>query len=743
MGRVIIVSNRLPVYVTRKGGELRLQQSVGGVAVGLQSLHREYGGLWIGWPGLADERGKDKRDEITRAMEERGLHPVFLTQQEIEQFYYGFCNRTIWPLFHYFTHYTVYSKRLWEAYVRVNERVADEVAAVARPDDVIWVHDYQFMLLPKLLRERRAGAAIGFFLHIPFPSFEVFRLLPWREEIVQGMAGADLVGFHTYDYVRHFLSCTRRLLGYEDALGNISGGDHVVKADAFPMGIDYDRFASAVDSPAVAREIRRIRAKVGDRKVVLSIDRLDYTKGIAERLEAFAKFLAECPEYENRVTMILVAVPSRTRVEHYVNLKSRVDELVGRINGRYGTLDWTPVWYLYRALPFTTLVALYRTADVALVTPLRDGMNLVAKEFLATRKEATGVLVLSEMAGASNVLGEAVIVNPNNRDQMIEALKTALTMPEEEQIERNKLMQARLRRYDLRRWGGDFLESLSAALDHQRELGATVFTESDKEKLVRDYVSASRRLILLDYDGTLVSFADRPAAAKPDSGLLELLGALAGEEGNEVVIISGREKSELERWFAGLDVSLVAEHGVWIRERGGEWRMIEPLVEDWKEEVRPFLEACVDKTPGSFIEEKEHSLVWHFRKVEPGLGALRAWELKDQLVNLTANLDLGVLVGSKVVEIKSAAANKGRAAMHWVGRGGWDFTLAVGDDVTDEDMFAVLPDSAYTVKVNLAPSQAKFNLESVAQVRDLLRELVGAGARAEVTPPTGLTPSVG
>jgi trehalose 6-phosphate synthase/phosphatase len=605
----------------------------------------------------------------------------------------------------------------------VNEIFCEAVLEVAEPDDTIWVHDYQLMLLPKCLRERLPNARVGFFLHIPFPSSEIFRLLPWCKEIMEGIMGADLVGLHTYDYARHFLSSMRRLLGYEHALGQITTGDRVLRVDAFPMGIDYQKFADAASDLEVENEIRKIRKKVGDRTIILSIDRLDYTKGIPERLEAFGRFLARHPEYEDKVTMVLVAVPSRTRVEQYVLLKRHVDELVGRINGRYGSLDWTPVLYLYRALPFRTMAALYQLADIALVTPLRDGMNLIAKEYVASKVDGKGVLVLGEMAGASNVLGESITVNPNSRESVVEALKTALTLPKEEQIERNRAMQKRLQRYDLNRWAGDFMDGLSRVGDLRERLSAKLLSGEGKETLVEAYARSDKRLILLDYDGTLIDFADRPEAAKPDEELTELLGMLTADPRNSVVIISGREKDSLMEWFGTLEVGLVAEHGIWVKNKGMNWEMIEPLRDEWKDDIRPFLERYVDRTPGSFIEEKEFSLVWHYRKAVPGLGSARAMQLKDELLLLTSNLNLGVLEGSKVVEIKSAGINKGRAALHWILRDRWDFILAVGDDPTDEDVFDALPGSAYSIKVRLTPSRARFNVESPDEVRSLLEDL--------------------
>ncbi|MHA1606799.1 MAG: bifunctional alpha,alpha-trehalose-phosphate synthase (UDP-forming)/trehalose-phosphatase [Candidatus Freyarchaeota archaeon] len=726
MGRLLLVSNRLPVTVVKRGGKVKFQASAGGLATGLSSFYRSHRGLWVGWPGITLKKLKrEEREKVEEKLSSDGYHPVFLSQHEIENYYHGFCNKTIWPLFHYFTQYTVYDKAFWTAYKHINEVFCDKVLEVAREDDIIWVHDYHLMLLPMLLRKKMFNATIGFFLHIPFPSFEIFRLLPWHKEILEGLLGADLIGFHTYDYVRHFLDSISRLLGYEHTLGQITVDNRIVKTDVFPMGIDYNRFAEAGKNPEVRREIEKIRKKVGNYKVVLSIDRLDYTKGIPQRLEAFDLFLEENPEYREKVTLVLVAVPSRTGVEHYKELKRQVDELIGKINGKHGTIGWMPIWYLYRFLPFNTLVAMYNVADIALITPLRDGMNLIAKEFIATKTDGRGVLILSEMAGAAKELGEAIIVNPNDKEDVARALKDAITMPEEEQVERNRVMQRRLQRYDIMRWASDFIDRLSQVKKAQRELCARRLTSKDRKKLLHDYSRAGRRLILLDYDGTLVPFAEKPERAKPDEELIAILEELTQDVRNEVVIVSGRDRNMLGKWFDRFDVGLIAEHGVWVKEAGGSWETIEPLRNDWKDEVRPLLELYVDRTPGSFIEEKEFSLVWHYRRADPELGLMRARELKDDLLHLTANLNLGILEGNKVIEVKNAGINKGRAVLHWLSMEKWDFILAAGDDWTDEDVFSVLPESAYSIKVGLSPSQARFNVPSLADVRSLLRELAG------------------
>jgi trehalose 6-phosphate synthase/phosphatase len=350
-------------------------------------------------------------------------------------------------------------------------------------------------------------------------------------------------------------------------------------------------------------------------------------------------------------------------------------------------------------------------------------MNLIAKEFVAAKTDGKGVLILSEMAGAAKELGEAVIVNPNNKDEIVDAMVQALTMSENEQIERNRFMQDRLARYSIGGWVGDFMSRLEGVKLMQKELSVRRLTGKATEELLADYTSARRRLILLDYDGTLVPFSDWPRKARPSGDVIPLIKGLADDERNEVVIVSGRDKETLEEWLGALDVGLVAEHGVWVKERGGDWRMVGSLKDDWKSQVRPLMELYVDRTPGSFVEEKGYSLAWHYRKADPGWGSLRARELRDDLADLTENLALGVLEGSKVIEVKDVTINKGQAVTRLLAAGDRDFILAAGDDWTDEDMFSALPESAYTIKVGRETSKARFNLDSHRDVRALLKKL--------------------
>ena len=458
MAKTIIVSNRLPLQLKIENKSVTATASVGGLATGMKSVHRDSNGLWIGWTGLVEEDvPSDLADDVFEAAIAEQCIPVSLTAKDIEGFYYGFSNRTIWPLFHYFMEFTEFEKQSWQSYKEVNEKYAEVVLDNLEDDDTVWVHDYQLMLLPQLIKRERPDVSIGFFLHIPFPSYEVFRTLPYREEILKGLLGADLIGFHTYDYERHFLSSVSRILRLDVSFNSITFRDRLVTVNSYPMGIDYEKFENAAiehnkkntqDKSELQRRLDS-HLDAGDTKMILSIDRLDYTKGIANRIRAYEYFLEKYPEFKEKVRLVMLAVPSRSNVPQYQLLKKEVDELVGRINGKFSTVNWTPIWYFYRSMPFPNLIDLYTSCDVALLTPIRDGMNLVAKEYIATRTDKKGVLILSEMTGAAQEMNEALLINPNNFEQIADTLKQAIEMPESEQVKRNNILQKRLKRYNV------------------------------------------------------------------------------------------------------------------------------------------------------------------------------------------------------------------------------------------------------------------------------------------------------
>jgi trehalose 6-phosphate synthase/phosphatase len=725
MSRLIIISNRLPVSIARQKGTFAYTESVGGVATGISSLSEPKERLWFGWPGLPSDRLKSlEQSQITAELHNKGCYPVFLSSKNIRDFYSGFSNKTIWPLFHYFLEFTVFDENYWKSYKAVNQLFCKEIVPQITSNDIIWVHDYQLMLLPQMIREQLPEAQIGFFLHIPFPSFELIRNLPWRDEILEGILGADLIGFHEYDYVRHFLSSVYRISGHEHQLSQLTIEDRHIRVDAFPMGINYEKYASSSLNLNVQKEMNKL--KDNSTKTILSVDRLDYTKGILKRLEAYDWFLSNHSKYRGKVSLVMVAVPSRTKVDQYALLRDDIERLVGRINGAYGTMNWTPVSYMYRSLPFEQISALYNVADVALITPLRDGMNLVAKEFVAVQneKEKQGILILSEMAGAASELSEAIVINPYDKESVVTAIIDALEMPQNERLRRNRLMHSRISRYTVSRWANDFIQSLEQVKEQQESLATKQFTDTLQYETIQEFVAANERLILLDYDGTLAPFAKLPEQAEPDKKLLKLLEDLCSNSKNNVVIISGRDKETLSKWLGRLPLNIVAEHGAFYRYQNESWQTTLQLDNDWKDLIRPILELSVDRTPGSFVEEKNTALVWHFRKSEPDLAKLRTQELKDTLVMMATNLNIGVFEGNKIIEVKPISINKGQSIQLWLDKQDWPFIFCAGDDYTDEDMFTALPQTATSCKIGSGPSNAKFRLSSPNRLHLFLKKLL-------------------
>jgi trehalose 6-phosphate synthase/phosphatase len=738
--RIIVVSNRLPFTVTHGSDGFHFEESAGGVASGLRALlfsaHSSLSAIseyvWVGWPGstIDDELQAAVR---AKALSAFGCYPVFLSGEDFEKFYEGFCNKTLWPLFHYFTSNAQYEESYWIQYKKVNEAFCAALVEMVRPNDVLWIHDYHLMLLPDLLRKALPTIRIGFFLHIPFPQFEIFRMLPgkWRREILQGLLGADFVAFHTHDYAEYFLRSVHRVLGIEHRMGQLTVHDRAVRVGAAPMGIDFNKFHDGAATANVQAVQKKLQRMLGDSKIVLSVDRQDYSKGILQRLQGFEAMLEFYPQWRGQVTLLMIVVPSRIGIADYEGMKKQIEELVGRINGKFATIGWNPIIYQYRALAFDSLVALYGMSHVALVTPLRDGMNLVAKEYVASRRDKTGVLVLSEMAGAAKELPEAIIINPNNREEVAGALKMGLEMDREEQVRRNTIMQDRLQRYDVTRWATDFLFELLSTKRMADPPPGKSFSLAARAKLVRHYRRSTRRLLVLNYEGTLVPLATAPNLAEPSQPLLRILSSLANNPRNDVVLATSRDRARLDQWFCGVGLSFAAEHGVWIKQRDGEWSLVKSLEVDWKERISPILKIYADRLPGAFVEEKEFSLAWHYSASDLERGRATARELTDYLSAFTANIDVQVLRARKVIEIKNPAINKGFAIQQWLSTNNFDFILAIGDDSTDEDMFNILPPEAYSFRVGeTSRSHARYRLRDPSEVAQFLRELAGTGNAA-------------
>lgn len=726
MAKNLIVSNRLPVQINNKGGKLDFSRSIGGLATGLSTVHNDNNSLWAGWIGLEMENldPYEIGDISSRLSNDFRCVPVFLTEKEIELYYNCFSNKTIWPLFHYFPTLASYEIEWWESYKEVNKKFFNSIQPLIKEGDTVWIHDYQLMLLPQMVREMGIDVKIGYFLHIPFPSYEMFRLLPWRNEILDGLLGSDLIGFHTYDYARHFLSSARRLKRLDATLGTLKIDGRSVNVDAFPMGIDYDKYASALSKTEVKKEMKVFKEKINDTKLILSVDRLDYTKGIPGRLHAIDLFLQRYPEWKEKVTLILIVAPSRTHVDSYLDLKKEIDELVSVINSKHGSIGWVPIWYFYRSFDFNKLTALYGLTDVLLIAPIRDGMNLVVKEYIAARSDKKGVVIISETTGASSELGEAISVNANNIDEIADSIQEALSLPVEEQIAHNTIMHARLKRYNVTHWAEDFMSKLDKVVEERKKINTTMLSEKLQNKMFAEFKKNKKKIIFLDYDGTLVSFKEKPEMAFPDNELLQLITKLTELPNTEVAIVSGRGRDVLEKWVGHLNVHLAAGHGVWIKRMGTEWDCLVPGGNEWKDVIRPVLDVHMSRTPGSSIEEKKFSLAWHYRRCDFELAELRVSELKEALLGLTDNLNIGILEGNKVLEIKDTSINKGRAVSTILQDRTDAFILAAGDDWTDEDMFMACPETAWTVKVGFDSSNAKYKIENCDKVRELLENLI-------------------
>ncbi len=725
---MIVISNRLPASLRPVAGGWRSERSSGGLATAMNPMMRKYGGLWIGWSGESARIGDAKRQEILdKWRAEDHLVAVEIPPETEQHFYEGYANQTLWPLFHHFPSRLTFDPKGWAAYKTANELFRDAVVGEYREGDLLWVHDYHLMLLPRMLREALPKAAIGFFLHIPFPSSEVFRVLPEREDLLEGVLGADLVAFQTYSHLQHFRSSLLRVIGRESRLDEAEAGGRSVRLDALPIGIAPDDFTSVLEKAESRRRVEELRRRHQGRRILLAVDRMDYTKGIPERLRTYRRLLERRPDLRGKVVLLQVAVPSREHIFSYEALRRQVNELVGEINGQYATPEWTPVMYIRRGLSRQELVALYAAADIAWVSPLRDGMNLVAKEYVACKTDQDGVLILSEFAGAAEEMGEALIINPNDEDRTAAVVEAALALTSEERRRRMAALQDRVYRNDVSAWSRSFLSALAEASDRRGGAFSPRPAALDVGAMMEAYEAARRRLLFLDYDGTLVGYFDEPGKAAPTGELLELMRSLVSVEGNSTVIISGRSRRELDRWFGDVGgLWIVAEHGAVLRPaNSSEWVALhQDQSSGWLERVRPVLQHFVDRTPGSFIEEKEYSLVWHYRRSESRFSDWLAQELVAMLEEMLAETELRAIRGRKIVEVRPGWLHKGAVAKRLMKMcGPADFVLAMGDDRTDEDLFAALEKTSWSVRVGAGRSRARFSLAGYPDVLDILRRM--------------------
>ncbi len=716
-GRLVVVSNRLPVTAVHARGSARLERAPGGLVSALDPALRTRGGTWVGWPG--------GRLRDTSALEEFGreagyrLVPVPLSAGEVRRFYLGFANGTVWPLLHSFPTRMELDREDWVAYEHVNERFAHAADETAERDDLFWIHDYQLMRVAPHLRIARPGARIAFFLHVPFPPYDLFRVLPWDRDLLRGLLACDLIGFHCTGYASNFLDCVERLLGarVDRASGKVEHGERTVTVAAFPLGIDCERFAKwAEEAPALE--------KTGER-VVLGVDRLDYTKGLPEKLRAFERLLEIHSEHHERVVLFQIAELSRDQLPEYQRLKRQVDELVGRVNGRFATSRWTPIHYLHRTVSPAELAGIYRDADVALVTPLRDGMNLVAKEYVTCQTREPGVLILSRLAGAAESMQEALHVNPYNPDAVADALHEALTMDISERTERMRALQQRERRLDVHAWVARFLDRANAPL-----VGIRPYRPEDFGAWLGAAAEGQRLALFLDFDGTLAEIAGHPSEARMSESMREALAACAARGDTDVAIVSGRALADIRRVVDLPGVILVGNHGLEI-EGPGLPAFAHPELSQFTERLAELARTLAEiREPGVWVEEKGASLTVHFRNGDAALQpkvAQRAKELvrqagfqsRDALCAVEARPPTDWDKGDAVLYV--LRSRHGRAWAEGVE------AIYAGDDDTDEDAFGALQGLGVTFRVGRAerPTLASHRLPNVEAVEMMLRWVAG------------------
>ena len=691
MKSLIIVSNRLPVTVNKT-----IEKSSGGMVSALEGLGDKFNIRWIGWAGGVVE-DPEKKEEITTELKERfNFSPIFLNQGDMKDYYTGFSNSSLWPLLHYMPSNFRYEERWFQKYQKVNRLFAEKVLDQSDPDDIVWIHDYHLMLLPSILRKERPDMTIGFFLHTPFPSYEIFRCHPKRKELLEGLLGADLIGFHTFGYLRHFRSTVLRILGIESEFDHIPVENSRCFIDVFPIGINSEKFQEVLDTNAFTRRLKALRKVYSGKKIVLSVERLDYTKGIPRRLEAIDLFLEETGR--NDVIFLFISIPSRQSVPEYRELRQEVEMKVSQINGKHSTIGQVPVHFLFRSVKFEELCALYAFADAATVTPLIDGMNLVAKEYIFCQKEKSGALILSEFAGAAQELCQAFVVNPYDIRQISDTIKQALDADEEEKRKRLLPMKKRVKKHDARFWAESFLASLTPRC---QEVPCQVQLPGLSPEAMIQIRHAQRRALFLDYDGTLAEFKRIPENAAPSGEVEKILFSLSRQNQFDVYITSGRKREEMDRWFSKFGLNLIAEQGFCYKEKNVEdWVFITHEADlSWKDNLRDFLKPYTGMTPGSFLEEKTASFVWHYQNSDPDFGIWKAHQLVSELQDMLSNLPVKIHHGKKNVVIASVHANKGAMVSHLMAMKNYDIALCIGDDDTDESMFRLSDPKTIGIKV--------------------------------------------
>lgn len=715
----IFISNRLPFNIHPKTGAV--QRGTGGLVSALLGVDLDEPFWWVGFE--TNKKSAELLVKNTSSIQKNlRLKPVIIDPGLYDRYYDGFCNDVLWPLFHYESQHTYFNQDSWNAYKHANQLMADEILRIAGPSDTVWIHDFHFLLLPQMLKDKQPNLKVGLFLHIPFPSSEIFRQLPTRYDILTALSRADLIGFHDSSYLRHFSISLNTHVGADLSFFKARIGSHTLNMGVYPISIDTKDYSEKSKSPAVEEQVKRYFDEIRSDYLVLGVDRLDYSKGLELKLEGFRRMLQKYPETRGHINLLQVAVPTRVKVPTYARLKKQVDQLVGKINGEFGQPGYVPVQYIYNSIEETKLIALYRRAEALLVTSKRDGMNLVAMEYaISQNPETPGSVIVSEFAGVSSLLSHAIITNPWDYDSVADAIYASYKMSKTKRRERLDEMQSVLLTYSATEWANNFLSDLDAVQPHEPAIPVPKDIADWPQDLRLLATGNKKTTLILDYDGTVVSLKTSPEKAVLEQSTRDLLLRL--NEKYELVIISGRDRAFLDSQFADIPIRLVAEHGGFHRENGDWVSRIVSNTDSWKSEVTRLMSTFCKRVPGSFVEEKEASVVWHFRRSPKNFADFQARKLQDELHVCMANLPVIVSFGSKIVEAKASECNKG-AYLHYLFEQNHDRrSIVIGDDITDEDMFRVLEHRGVSIRVGPGATSANLRLAEQSDVIPFLQNL--------------------
>lgn len=677
-----------------------------------------YGVQRIGWTGQPAPDYAERERVTKDLLAEHQQVPIFLEQQEIQEYYNGFCHTSLWPLLHYISTYARYDQQWFTTYKEINERFADKIVERYRSGDIVWIHDYHLMLVPQFIKAKRPDAKVGFFLHTPFPSYELFRCHPNRRELLSGVLSSDLIGFQTFGYLRHFRSTVLRLLGIESELNKITHEGTQTSIGVYPVGVKTDLVEQAKKSNDYKTYLKELRQTFKNKKVVLSADRLDSSQGLQKKLAAIETYLENNPERRRNVVFLLLVSTSGVHSEEVDHLTHDVEHAVGRINGKYSSVDNIPVHYMNKWVSFNQLCALYTLADVALVTPLMDGMNIIAKEYVACKANVDrGVLILSEFAGASEELFNAIRVNPYNNHQMCDAIATALEMPQADQQKSLQSMLDRITSYDASYWSKTFVRDLEKATRTTDEQ-----TQALSDAVVKRFRQPdTTKALFLDYDGSLREFVNNPEDAVPSDELIAIMEKFNQRDDIDVFIVSGRDKDFLEKHFGRFDFTLVGEHGFFMRRPGKEWETMAGDIDlSWKGTITEIFQFYSMSTPSTNVEEKHSAIVWHYRQADPEFGEWKAANLMGELTEIISNLPVAIHQGQRMVEVSSQHVSKGLAVARFMNEKDYDLMLCAGDDKTDETMLYFDDDDVVTIKIGDKDTEANYRVSSPKRFRKFL-----------------------